>query len=199
MDSTEWDARYSESELIWSAEPNIFVKDTLQDSKPGTVLDVGCGEGRNALWLASIGWDATGIDFSKIAVDKANALARSKGLGAKFEVSDLMAYQPQENSFDAVIVCYIHLDCESMINVWQKAFQALAPTGLLLIIGHDLDNLERGFGGPQDRSVLFEPNDVLEALPTAKVIRSEKAIREVTDGEGNIQQAIDALVILSKE
>ncbi len=199
MDSSQWDERYSASELVWSADPNTFVRETFADTKPGRALDLGCGEGRNTLWFAKLGWKAEGVDFSAVAIEKARSLANQQGLDARFTVADITSYEPEKEAYESVVVCYIHLECTLMESIWQMAFRALAPNGKLLILGHDLDNLIHGTGGPQDSSVLFEPNDVLEAIPDAVVIRSEKVTRKVTDSFGQPKTAIDALVIVSKE
>lgn len=199
MDSSDWDERYGATELVWSTDPSTFVRETYVDFKPGTILDLGCGEGRNALWFASIGWQATGVDFSQAAIEKARSIAAAKGSNATFEVADLTKYEPENSFYDAVVVCYIHLDASALEAIWLMALRALAPSGTLLIVGHDLDNLAQGSGGPQDPSVLFEPNDVLLALVDAKVIRSEKVTRTLTDPNGETKVAIDALVVVSKE
>src|SRR5215217_7896374 len=75
MTPDDWDRRYAEPRLVWSAEPNRFVVEEVADLPPGRALDLACGEGRNALWLAARGWDVTGVDFSGVAVGKARRMA----------------------------------------------------------------------------------------------------------------------------
>src|SRR5579875_1878471 len=75
MDRAEWDARYAGEELLWRAEPNQFLVEEVAELPPGRALDVACGEGRNAIWLAEHGWNATGVDFSEVALAKARRLA----------------------------------------------------------------------------------------------------------------------------
>ncbi|MDT3443370.1 class I SAM-dependent methyltransferase [Pseudofrankia sp. BMG5.37] len=93
MDATHWDARYRASELVWGLAPNRFVAAELADLPPGRALDVACGEGRNAIWLASRGWHATGLDFSDAAIDRARRLATEAGVAerAAFLVADVVA------------------------------------------------------------------------------------------------------------
>lgn len=73
MSSAEWDRRYAGSDLVWTAEPNRFVEAELTHLRPGRALDLGCGEGRNAVWLAEHGWQVTGVDFSPVALEKGRA------------------------------------------------------------------------------------------------------------------------------
>src|SRR5207244_12631949 len=74
MDATAWDERYRSAELVWGVRPNRWVERELADLPPGRALDLACGEGRNALWLAARGWQVTAVDFSAVALDKARAL-----------------------------------------------------------------------------------------------------------------------------
>ena len=71
MDAREWDEKYSEKPLLWSADPNQFVAEEVSRLRPGKALDLACGEGRNAVWMAEQGWDVTGIDFSGVAINRA--------------------------------------------------------------------------------------------------------------------------------
>ena len=79
MDRHDWDARYAGEQLVWSAEPNRFLVAEVDGLTPGRALDVACGEGRNAIWLAEQGWTVTGVDFSPVALDKARRTGRSPG------------------------------------------------------------------------------------------------------------------------
>ncbi len=74
MDRNAWDERYAGDELVWSAQPNRFLVAEVETLPPGRALDLACGEGRNAVWLAERGWDVTGVDFSNAGIDKARRL-----------------------------------------------------------------------------------------------------------------------------
>ena len=152
MDSTNWDDRYNATELVWGAGPNVFLPPLVEGLPVGTALDVGCGEGRNSLWLAEQGWDVTGIDFSPVAIEKAWLLAQDAPI--TYEVADVESYEPQQ-SFDLVIVFYVHLmeaDARSMLNM---AAAAVAPGGTLFGVGHALRNLTDGVGGPPYPEILW--------------------------------------------
>ena len=89
MQREDWDRRYSGRELIWTAEPNRFLVAETSDLPPGRALDVACGEGRNAIWLAERGWRVTGVDFSEVALAKAARLAASRGVEGEWIPADL--------------------------------------------------------------------------------------------------------------
>ena len=90
----DWDRRYAEPHLVWSAEPNRFLVEELAGLPPGPALDLACGEGRNAIWLARRGWEVAGVDFSGVAIDKAGRMAAEAGVEARFVRADLAGYVP---------------------------------------------------------------------------------------------------------
>lgn len=178
MDAAGWDKRYADADLVWSEGPNQFVVAQAQDLSPGTALDAGCGEGRNALWLAEQGWTVTGWDFSKVALDRARARSAERGVSVSWEQRDLTTWSPGA-TFDLVLLAYIHLGPLERAELVECARAAVSPGGHLLIIGHDLRNLDDGIGGPQDPALLWQPHEV-EPLGW-DVVRSETAVRIVDE------------------
>ena len=96
VDSQEWDQRYADAGLVWTAQPNRFVVDELQPLPPGRAVDLGTSEGRNAIWLAGRGWQVTAVDFSAVGLDKGRRLAGAHGLAIDWVHADLRDYQPGE-------------------------------------------------------------------------------------------------------
>jgi SAM-dependent methyltransferase len=201
MDSTAWNQRYADSELVWSATPNIWVEQLTQDLPPGKALDIAAGEGRNALWLAARGWQVTAVDFSAVALQRAATLAKERlgrNAGALVTLeADLEAWAPPARSFDLVLVVYLHLPKQQRSAIMGAAAQAVAPGGTLLVVGHDLENLTAGHGGPQDPLVLYRPSDLAADIEPAEliVVRRETVVRSLTDGQGQPAEALDALVL----
>ncbi len=194
MEREDWDQRYAGDELVWRAEPNRFLVEATADLTPGTVLDVACGEGRNAIWLAEQGWKATGADFSAVALDKARRLAAARGVDVEWVEADVRSWVPPR-SFDLVILMYLQLPSEERRSVYRAFADSVSPGGHLLVVGHDIENLTSGVGGPQDPSVLFSAQDVVESIEGSglTVERAEQLRRlVVTDGGG--ADALDALV-----
>ena len=193
MEREDWDRRYEGSEPLWPATPNRFLVSEVDGLGPGAALDVGCGEGRNAVWLAERGWQVTGVDFSPVALDKARRLAEARGTSVEWVQADLRSYQPVEGVYDLVVVLYLHLPAAERRRVHAGLARALRGGGVLLVVGHDLTNLTEGYGGPQDASVLFTPDDVASELGQLRVERAERVERPVSTDDGE-RRAIDALV-----
>ncbi len=193
MDQQDWDARYAGDELLWRADPNRFLVAEAEGLSPARALDVACGEGRNAVWLATRGWQATGVDFSQVALTKAQGLAAQRAVSVEWIHADLVDWVPPAGQFDLVAVLYLQLPTESRRTVYRRMASALAPGGTILVVGHDLANLTEGYGGPQDPAVLFTPDDLVSDLEGLDVVKAERVRRPVQTDDGEVQ-AIDALV-----
>ncbi|MBP2372008.1 SAM-dependent methyltransferase [Pseudonocardia parietis] len=192
MDARHWDERYEATELVWSAGPNATVAEQVSGLEPGTALDLGSGEGRNAVWLAEQGWMVTAVDFSRVATDKALAAARARAVTIDAVTADVTTYRPQR-SFDLVLVAYLQLPWEQLGPVLATAAAAVAPGGVFLLVAHDLTNLAEGAGGPQDPAVLQTPTQVAGALGGLRVTTAER-IRRPVEQEGRTVHAIDTLI-----
>jgi SAM-dependent methyltransferase len=194
VDRQQWNDRYASTDLVWTAEPNTFVARELAGMIPGRALDLGAGEGRNAIWLAERGWQVTAVDFSAVALAKAAKLAAARGLtGISWVEADLRGYQPPPGSFDLVLLAYIHLPHAESDALLHAAASALAPGGTLLFVGHDRDNITHGYGGPQEPAVLHQAAEVVAALPGLIIQRAGQERRPVPTDEGE-RTAIDTLV-----
>ncbi len=132
---------------------------------PGTALDLGAGDGRNAVWLAQRGWRVTAVDFSTVALERGRALAARVGVQVDWRLADLLAWTPAAAAFDLVALFFIHLPRDERQIVYASAAAAVRPGGTLLVVGHDRSNLTRGVGGPQDPAVLFSPDEIAGELP----------------------------------
>jgi len=188
-----WEERYGTEELIWKAEPNRFLVEELEALPPGRALDVACGEGRNAVWLALKGWRVTGADFSRSALAKAQRLATDRGVEVTWVEADVVEWQPPTASFDLVVIMYLHLPAEQRHQALAHAAAALTPGGVLLMVGHDTSNPLKGTGGPQNQAVLFGPDEIVEDLSGLQIERAEQVKRTVVTEAGEAT-AIDALV-----
>jgi SAM-dependent methyltransferase len=194
VDRQQWDDRYASTDLVWTAEPNVFVVRELAGLAPGRALDLGAGEGRNAIWLAERGWQVTAVDFSAVALAKAAKLAAARGApGITWVNADLRGYQPPTGSFDLVLLAYIHLPRAESDALLRAAAAALAPGGTLLFVGHDRDNITHGYGGPQEPSVLRQAAEVVAALPGLIIQQAGQQRRPVPTDDGE-RTAIDTLV-----
>ena len=194
MDAAAWDERYSQSELVWGAPPNAVVVEQVTALPRGRALDLACGEGRNAHWLATRGWEVTGLDYSAVALDKARRVAaeapRSVRERLDYRVADVTE-SDLGGEYDLVLMIYLHLAPEERLQVVNRAISALKPDGILMILGHDAVNLSQGVGGPQDIQILYTPDDLVAVLDgRLSVDVAERRFRETDAGT-----AIDALVV----
>jgi SAM-dependent methyltransferase len=194
VDQQEWDELYASTDLVWTAEANRFVVEELADLPAGRALDLGAGEGRNAIWLAERGWQVTAVDFSAAGLAKGARLAGGRGVtGVRWVEADVRDYQPGPAAYDLVLMAYLHLPPDEFAALLRKAASALAPGGTLLVVGHDVDNIAHGHGGPQDPRILHRAQDVVAALPGLAIHRAGQAQRPVQTGEGE-RVAIDTVV-----
>ena len=194
MDPTAWNARYAGSELVWSAEPNRFLPQEAAGLTVGRAIDLACGEGRNAIWLARQGWEVVGVDFADAGIDKARRLASDAGVAVEWVVADVTTYDPP-GAFDLVIVFYLQLPDEQWRTVLGLAAGALAADGTVLVVGHHVDNLEHGYGGPTSRSVLHDPELIAGQLGDEGLVieRAQRLERPVDTADGP-RIALDSLV-----
>ena len=113
MDAKAWDERYSGSDLVWGLEPNRFVRAQCERLPIGRAIDLACGEGRNTLWLARLGWQATGVDYSAVAIDRARELAAREPLVVTarlaWHVADVTVDPLKPEYYDLVLISYLHL------------------------------------------------------------------------------------------
>jgi SAM-dependent methyltransferase len=188
VDAADWDERYRGHEHLWSVTPNLFVADRLGGAPPGRGLDLAAGEGRNAIWLASLGWDMTAVDFSEVAVDK----ARAQSEAVDFVVADVRTWEP-EQGFDLVLIAYLHLTPPDYETVVRRVENWLSPGGELFLIGHDVSNITEGWGGPQYLELLWDLPEVLGWLDGMAIIEAEVVNRPVDTDEGR-KYARDTLV-----
>ena len=196
MDAKAWDERYADSELVWGLEPNRFVRAQCERLPVGRAIDLACGEGRNALWLARMGWKALGVDYSAVAIERARQLTErerpSTAVRLTWQVADVTTEPVKPGGYDLALISYLHLPPEQITAVFRNAGRALAPRGHLVIVGHDRRNLREGVSGPQDESRLYDADEIREVLadiPDVVVEVGETVVRPTDDGD-----ALDTLV-----
>lgn len=186
-----WDERHAARDPIEDHAPDPTLVEVAAGLPPGTALDLGCGDGRNATWLAGSGWTVTGVDFSAVGLARAAAVAEARGLAVDWVQADLLVWEPPRDAFDLVALMFIHLPAAERQRVHAAAALAVAPGGRLLVVGHDRSNLADGVGGPQDPDVLFTASEVAAALPAGF-----DAVRVETVRRGSGERVpIDAVLV----
>jgi len=188
-----WNRRWAGERAHASSAPSEFLIAETEALPPGRALDVACGAGRNAVWLARRGWRVTGVDFSDVALRAARELAAAAGVEVEWVEVDAVTWIPPRRAYDLVTVMYLQLPAVERRAALGHAADAVAPGGTLLVVGHDLLNLTEGWGGPTQAAVLFTPDDVVGEIGGLVIESARRVRRAVAEGAG-AREAIDALV-----
>lgn len=193
-DADMWDRRYSSPDLVWGAGPNRRLVTEVGGLPIGRALDLGAGEGRNALWLASLGWQVTAVDFSSVGIARLRDMAIERSLAVDAVVADLHHYEPPAAAFDLVLLMYLQVPADLLELVLARASRAVAPGGTLLLIAHDVENLERGHGGPPDPAILQSPDQVAAAIGDVLHVDAAQRVERHVDTPDGPRTAIDTFV-----
>ncbi|MTE14780.1 class I SAM-dependent methyltransferase [Nocardia aurantiaca] len=218
MDAAAWDEHYANTELVWGAPPNATVVEQVFGLErripvggPGIaprpelprVLDLGCGEGRNALWLATHGWQVDAVDFSQTGIDKGRTVASRLSRSVRGRIRWIHADVTRLDAagitgpYELVLMAFLHLPVEDRRALLLHAAEMLSPEGTLLVIGNDTLNLVEGYGGEQDPALTFTPADIIADLapaePDIRIRIADRVHRPTED-----RDAIDALVVATR-
>jgi SAM-dependent methyltransferase len=142
--AAEWDARYRERDgRMWSGRPNGRLVAEVADLTPGRALDVGCGEGADAIWLARRGWTVTAIDVSEVAIGRAREASGPAGASVEWIRGDVLETPFEPRSYDLVSLQYPALPKAAGEAAVRRLLDTVRPGGLLLAVYHDLDDAHR--------------------------------------------------------
>jgi SAM-dependent methyltransferase len=188
VDRSTWDARYEAKDLVWGAGPNLFLPPLVDGLAAGTALDVACGEGRNAIWLARQGWEVTAVDFSEVGLDKARTLAGDTVV--EWVLADVTTFAPAR-TFDLVLIFYLHLPEADLGRAFEHAVGAVAPGGTFFGVGHALRNLSDGHGGPTVPEILWTEEMIRPLVTDLTLVELGERPRYVTADDAT---AIDLVV-----
>lgn len=186
-----WDERYRSRSALWSGDPNRYLVSEADGLPPGSALDVGAGEGADAIWLAARGWRVTAVDISSVALARAAAHAADRGdeIAGRIEWrhEDLTLWEPPETSFDLVSAQYLHLAAAVRSIVFPRLAAAVAPGGTLLIVGHHPSDLQTTMPRPPMPERFYTGDDIAALLDAGEwtVVTNAAPAREATDPDGN--------------
>ncbi|KIH99659.1 SAM-dependent methyltransferase [Streptomonospora alba] len=164
MDAQYWEDRYRSRDRVFSGAPNGVLVAEAADLRPGRALDVGCGEGADALWLARRGWLVTAADISWTALQRAAAAGTDVADRVAWTRADLAAMPPPPAAFDLVSVQYFPLPRRPDASAVHGLLDAVAPGGTLLVGSHDLADLPTRRDGDFDPGDFHQPADIAELL-----------------------------------
>ena len=177
-----WNERYSSDDFAYGTEPNAFL---VQNAKilTGPVLSLAEGEGRNAVFLASLGLEVLGVDGSEAGLAKAQRLAASRGLTIRTEVADLATYEPPANVYGSVVSISAHLPSAVRKRLYPLVERSLKPGGIILLEAYSKAQIARDTGGPRDLDMLMASEDLEKEFPNCEPILSREIEREVVEGK----------------
>jgi SAM-dependent methyltransferase len=197
-----WDARYAESDRIWSGRPNPRLVEQVTGVAPGTALDVGAGEGADAVWLATQGWQVTAMDISEVALGRTAAHAAEAGVAERVTTlhHDVLGGAPLPDTFDLVSAQYLHPPTDRFAEIIGLLGAAVRPGGLLLVVGHHPDDVTSGVrSGHGHPELLFTPDRVVAALPAEDWdVRVAEAQTRGVDGPDGAVTVTDTVVLAAR-
>jgi SAM-dependent methyltransferase len=199
-DQAYWDERYRSAARLWSRDPNRYLVGEASGLNPGTALDAGCGEGADAIWLASQGWRVTAVDLSHVAVERAaaNAVAAGDHIAERidWQQADLTGWDPGRDRFDLVSAQYLHLPPGEREPLFQRLAAAVRPGGTLLIAAHHPSDLHTTIRRPNQPELFFTGDEIVAALDPAvwEIVTNAAPERTATDPEGRSVTIRDTVV-----
>ncbi len=178
-----WEERFGDSEYIYGRVPNYFVKEQIEMMKPGKALFPAEGEGRNAVYAASLNWECDCYDFSEEARKKALKLANENNVRIQYHVADLEHADFPKNCYDALFMTFLHLDPEIRYQIHQKFVDSLKKGGLLVAEVFDKKQLPIGSGGPKNPDMLYTLEMLRDDFHNTHIITNNSGLRYLEEGK----------------
>jgi len=201
--SDSWESRYLSKGQMWSGKVNPWVQDVAQGIPPGRALDLGCGEGADALWLAEKGWQVDAVDASAVAIFRAvdeehrRELSASTDHTVSWTVADLAAWTCDAEAYDFVSLQFMHLPANDRDALWNQAIAAVAPGGTLLIVGHS--PADETLGIPRPPAPLLFTTDTLSAhRPSGWSHWSATERERVVEGQSGHMTVTDVVLVATR-
>jgi cyclopropane fatty-acyl-phospholipid synthase-like methyltransferase len=184
MDKTFWNERFGEPGFMYGDQPNDFLRATSSSLKPGgRILCLAEGEGRNAVYLATQGFDVTCVDFSESGLKKTEQLSESHGVSVCTVCADLGQYEIEHEAWDGIVMIFGHFNEGLRASLYQRISAGLKPGGVLLMEVYTKDQLSYGTGGPKSIEFLYDKQELEAAFSEFSSVSIQEIIREINEGE----------------
>ena len=193
-----WNERYAAYDFLYGTEPNAFLVENASLLR-GPVLSLSEGEGRNAVFMASLGLNVLGVDCSEVGLKKAQILASSRGVVIETEVADLAEFEPKEDYYCSVVSISAHLASSIRKKLYPRIEKALRPGGIVLLEAYSESQLAKDTGGPKDIDMLMSVEKLQREFQNLKPIIVKEIEREVCEGEGHTGMASVVQYVARKE
>lgn len=178
----DWDERYSEPGFVYGTAPNEFLVSVVDRIPKGSILSLAEGEGRNAVYLASLGYRVTGVDGSDVGLRKARELAAARGVDIATIRADLSTFEIVPGLWDGIVSCYCHVPQALRAPLHRAAVRGLRPGGVFVLEAYSREQLEYGTGGPQSLDMLMDLDDLKQELAGLEFSRAVTVVRDVREG-----------------
>ncbi len=185
MKTTNWDERYSESGYLYGTTPNAFLVSVVDRLPQGNILMLGEGEGRNGVYLASLGYRVTAVDGSEVGLCKAAELAAERGVELTAVVADLDGYEIEPQKWDGIVSCYCHLPPAIRLPLHRQVVSGLRPGGVLVLEGFSQEQLAYDTGGPKSLDMLLDLDELKQELAGLEFVHAVTLERDVKEGRGH--------------
>lgn len=191
-----WDSRYNATEYIYGTKPNEFLKSILDTHHPGSILLPGDGEGRNAVYAAKRGWQVTAFDYSTMAREKAEKLARTEQVQLNYLTSDVETFSTDER-FNLISIIYLHLPPEIRTTVHKKLINYLKPGGKIVMECFSKKQLAYRTGGPKKINLLYSMKDLENDFSKLNIKQLKQ--QEIELNEGMLHQGKASVIRMIAE
>lgn len=189
MSKDFWNKRYSEQDFAYGIKPNEFFKSEIEKLIPGKALFLGEGEGRNAVYAASLDWNVEAVDFSESAKEKALKLANENNVEINYTVNDFENYRFIENKYDLIVMIFLHLPTQINQIIFNGSIYALNTNGKLIIETFSKEQINNSSGGPKDPQLLFSESELINLTSQLQTNLLESKTINLNEGAYHIGKA----------
>lgn len=193
-----WESRYSVDDYVYGTEPNDFLVTAVAGREPGRALCLADGEGRNGVYLASLGYSVTSVDLTRAGMTKAARLAEAKGVELATVVADLADYDFGNDTWDLIVSIFAHTPPPIRARVHRSIAPALTERGLFVLEAYTPDQVGRGTGGPPVPELTMTLDGLREELVDMTILTGEEKVRSVVEGPGHTGDGAVVQVIAAR-
>jgi len=182
MDAQIWNERYAQAEYLYGTNPNFYFEQIVRKLKPGQLLLPAEGEGRNAVFAASFGWDVYAFDQSEAARTKALSLAAGRNVKFDYRVGDVMEMDYPGKSFNCIALIFLHLPAENRRQAFRRLTGFLEPGGYLIMEAFSQKHFGNTHSGPKTIELLYDENDIRKDFELLEFVEFYETYCELDEG-----------------